>query len=160
MNELTEFCKNLKQDFKPKTIDPTRPVRYWSEKDVLEDKVVDAFVIIFRTRGCSWSQESGCTMCGYFNDSMWRNVSDKDLLKQFDKAMEKYSDENFVKIFTSGSFLDDKELKPKIRIEILKKLSEQADKISVAENQRHGPCHLSARMHCRLIRHIINPSRQ
>jgi radical SAM enzyme (TIGR01210 family) len=131
MNELTEFCKNLKQDFKPKIIDPTKPVRFWSEKDVLEDKVVDAFVIIFRTQGCSWSQEAGCTMCGYFNDSMWRNVSDKDLLKQFDKAMEKYSDEKFVKIFTSGSFLDDKELKPKIRTEILKKLSEQVDKISI-----------------------------
>jgi hypothetical protein len=131
MNELTQFCKNLKQDFRPKTIDSTKPVRFWSEKDLLEDKVVNAFVIIFRTRGCSWALKSGCSMCGYFNDSMWQNMSDNDLLKQYDKAMEKYSDEKFVKIFTSGSFLDDKEIKPKIRTKVLKNLAESADKISI-----------------------------
>ena len=131
MNELTKFCKTLKQGFKPKNIDPTKPARYWSEKDVLNNKVVDAFVIIFRTKGCSWALKSGCSMCGYFNDSMWQDVSEEDLLKQFDKAMEKYSDEKFVKIFTSGSFLDDKEIKPKTRTKILQNLAEKTDKISV-----------------------------
>ena len=65
MSELSEFCRNLKKDFTPKIRDPTRPVRGWSEKDVLAGKIVDAFVIIFRTRGCSWALNSGCTMCGY-----------------------------------------------------------------------------------------------
>jgi len=131
MNELTEFCRNLKKDFKPKIRDPTKPVRCWSEKDVLDNKEVDAFVIIFRTRGCSWSLNSGCTMCGYFNDSMWDKVSDVDLLTQFDKAMELYNEEKFVKIFTSGSFLDDDEIPLKVRKKILIRLLETADKISV-----------------------------
>ena len=52
-------------------------------------------------------------MGGYFNDSIWKDVSDKDILAQFDNAMTKYNDEKFVKIFTSGSFFDDKEIKPK-----------------------------------------------
>lgn len=131
MNELKEFCRNLKKDFSPKIRDPTKPVRCWSEKDVLDGKQVDAFVIIFRTRGCSWSLNSGCTMCGYFNDSIWEKVSDVDLLSQFDNAMELYSGEKFVKIFTSGSFLDDNEIPSKIRIKIFKRLIETADKISV-----------------------------
>ena len=131
MKELVEFCQNLKKDFSPKIQNPTKPVRCWSEKDVLDNKTVDAFVIIFRTRGCSWSLNSGCSMCGYFNDSMWEKVSDADLLSQFDRAMELYSGEKFVKIFTSGSFLDDNEIPLKVRRKILTKLTETTDKISV-----------------------------
>ena len=70
-------------------------------------------------------------MCGYFNDSMWQKVSDEDLLIQFNTAMNSYSDQKFVKIFTSGSFLDDKEISQKVRREIFSKLVETADKISV-----------------------------
>jgi radical SAM enzyme (TIGR01210 family) len=99
--------------------DPTKPVRCWSEKDILNGKIVDAYVIIFRTRGCSWALKSGCTMCGYFNDSMWEKVSESDLLKQFDKTMENYSGEKIVKIFTSGSFLDDNEITSKVQKKIL-----------------------------------------
>ncbi len=131
MNELAQFCKDLKKDFIPKIKDPKKPVRFWSEKDVLEDKIVDTFVIIFRTRGCSWALRSGCSMCGYFNDSMWQDVSDDNLLTQFYSAMNNYSGQKFVKIFTSGSFLDDIEVNPKVRKVIIGKLSETADKISV-----------------------------
>ena len=131
MNGLTQLCKLLKKDFTPRIRDPSKPVRCWSEKDFLEDKVVDVYVIILRTRGCSWALKSGCSMCGYFNDSMWEKVSDKDLLKQFDRAMENYSGERFVKIFTSGSFLDDNEIKPAVRNEILRELGEKTDKVSV-----------------------------
>ena len=131
MNGLTQFCKLLKKDFTPRLRDPSKPVRCWSEKDFLEDKVVDVYVIILRTRGCSWALKSGCTMCGYFNDSMWDKVSDKDLLKQFNRAMDNYSGERFVKIFTSGSFLDDNEIKPAVRNEILRELGEKTDKVSV-----------------------------
>jgi len=132
MKELSEFCRNLKKDFTPKTRDPAKPVRCWSEKDVLNnDDVVDAFVIIFRTRGCSWALNSGCSMCGYFNDSMWKTVTDTDLLKQFDTMMESYSDQKFVKIFNSGSFLDDNEVKPGVRNKILHRLFETAEKVSV-----------------------------
>ena len=131
MNELTLFCKTLKKDFTPKIRDSTRPVRCWTEKDVLSGKIVDAYVIIFRTRGCSWALQSGCSMCGYFNDSMWKKVSDSDLLKQFENAVKQYSGEKFVKIFTSGSFLDDNEIKPKVRDKILRRLVETAEKVSV-----------------------------
>jgi len=131
MKELAEFCRDLKKDFTPKNKDPTKPVRFWSEKDILNNEIIDAFVIIFRTQGCSWALKSGCSMCGYFNDSMWKTVTSKDLIKQFNTSMSNYSDQKFIKIFTSGSFLDDKEIKPDIRKQILKDLFEKAEKISV-----------------------------
>ena len=131
MNELAQFCRNLKKDFSPRTKDSKKPVSFWSEKDVLDGKIVDAFVIILRTKGCSWAQNSGCSMCGYFNDSLWKNISDDDLLTQFDAAMEKYEGQKFIKIFTSGSFLDDKEVTTNVRKKILKNLKETSDKISV-----------------------------
>ena len=131
MNEIAEFCKNIKQNYKPYKIDFTKPVSTWSEKDLLNGKVTDTFVIILKTKGCSWAFESGCSMCGYFNDSAWRDISEKDLLLQFEKAMKNYKGELFVKIFTSGSFLDDEEIPKPVRKKILKKLYETAEKVSV-----------------------------
>jgi hypothetical protein len=131
MNELANFCKSLKKDFTPKNKDANKPVSFWSEKDVLNGKIVDAFVIIFRTKGCSWALKSGCSMCGYFNDSLWDNVTDENLLKQFSTAMKNYKDQKFVKIFTSGSFLDDKEIRPIVQNEIINRLTNKAEKVSV-----------------------------
>ena len=131
MNELAKFCKSLKKDFTPKIQDSKRPVRCWSEKDIINGKIVDTFVIILRTKGCSWMLQSGCSMCGYFNDSLFRKISDEDLLIQFETAMKKYSNEKFIKIFTSGSFLDEKEISPKIREEILTRLFKNAEKVSI-----------------------------
>lgn len=131
MKELTEFCKSFKKDFTPKIKDTTRPVRYWSEKDILHGSIVDAYVIILRTQGCSWAQHSGCSMCGYFNDSMWEPVSDADVFTQFTTAMKQYNNEPYVKIFTSGSFLDDNEVGKTAQTKILSTLSSSTEKISV-----------------------------
>ena len=130
MKYLATICKELKKDFKTKNTDFTKPVSTWSEKDIIKDEIVDAFVIIFKTRGCSWALKSGCSMCGYFNDSAWKKVNDTDLLEQYNKAMERYKDQRFVKIFNSGSFLDDTEIKENVRTKILKDLSKKAEKIS------------------------------
>ncbi|RLF30527.1 MAG: TIGR01210 family radical SAM protein [Thermoplasmata archaeon] len=130
MKELEQFCRELKKNFKPR--DKGNHVKTWSEKDYLEGiGVVDAFVIILRTRGCSWAIKSGCSMCGYFNDSTWRKLSANDILSQFNLAMKNYNGEQIVKIFTSGSFLDENEV-PKITLEkILLNLANKTRKISI-----------------------------
>jgi radical SAM enzyme (TIGR01210 family) len=130
MKELAQFCRELKKNFKPRINDPKKPVSFWSEKDIFNGKIVDTFVIIFRTKGCSWALKSGCTMCGYFNDSLINDVTEDDLLIQFETAMTKYTDQKFIKIFTSGSFLDKNEIKPSSRKKILSKILENSDKIS------------------------------
>ena len=110
MEEFVSVCRDFKKNFSPKLKSPYEPVSCWSEKDFLKSEIVDTFVIIFRTRGCSWALKSGCSMCGYFNDSHWSEMNDDAILSQFETVLSKYSGEKFVKIFTSGSFLDDKEI--------------------------------------------------
>ena len=131
MTTLAEFSHQLKQGFRPREQNPTKPVRYWHEQDRLNDTIVDAFVIILRTEGCSWARTSGCTMCGYFNDSLWKPLSSSDLLTQFETAMKSYQNEPLVKIFTSGSFLDPQEIPLQVQQHILKKLATTTKKISV-----------------------------
>jgi radical SAM enzyme (TIGR01210 family) len=131
MKELAEFCKSLKKDFTPKIKDTKKPASFWSEKDIIDNEIVDAFVIILRTRGCSWAIKSGCSMCGYFNDSVWKKISDEEILSQINYAMSNYSDQHFIKIFTSGSFLDDAEISAKLRKNILKILFDKCEKVSV-----------------------------
>ncbi len=90
----------------------------WREKDRLNGKVVDSFVIIFRTAGCKWAKISGCSMCGYYNDTS-PDISAEDLMNQLKEAREKYGGERLVKIYTSGSFLDNNEIPAEIQHEIL-----------------------------------------
>ncbi len=81
-----------------------KPVSCWVEKERLNSKIVDCLTIILRTRGCSWRK---CLMCGF---SISANVSEDDLKKQIDFAISKYGVRDVVKIFTSGSFFDDREV--------------------------------------------------
>lgn len=82
----------------------------WSEEDVLNGEVVRSFTIILKTIGCSWSKKLGCTMCGYSNDCPDTPVSDQNMFNQINRSLEKIDDENYIKIFTSGSFMDEDEI--------------------------------------------------
>jgi len=106
------------------------PVSIWSEKDMLEGKTVDALVVILRSRGCGWSKESGCLMCGYNQDSL-DTITGTDLISQFGKAMEKHAGQPFIKIYTSGSFLDPGEIEPKARDSILGLAGQKASHVLV-----------------------------
>jgi len=131
MNEIAAFCKELKKKFQPEATSLQRPVRCWSEKDLFQGSLVDAFVIILRTQGCSWARRSGCSMCGYFNDSAWKHVSDNKMLLQFQTAMQQFNGEKMVKLFTSGSFLDEKEISDTVQKKILSDLAKTTAKISI-----------------------------
>lgn len=58
-------------------------------------------------------------MCGYKQASL-NTVTEDDLNKQVDEALSRYKGEPFVKIYTSGSFLDKKEIPIPIRERIFK----------------------------------------
>ena len=130
MKELNDTIKAARQRH-PKSKNPREYVSCWVEKDVMDDEVVDAFVIILRTRGCSWALEGGCTMCGYINDASQKSVNEEDILHQFEKAMNLFKGEKIVKIFTSGSFLDENELPKTARDKILKGLSKKTEKVII-----------------------------
>ncbi|MDR2866640.1 MAG: archaeosine biosynthesis radical SAM protein RaSEA [Methanomassiliicoccaceae archaeon] len=97
---------------------PSQPEAIWKEKDMSSGRTVDAMVIILRTNGCSWARKGGCTMCGYASASM-SGITAGDLMGQLDHAVKIYRNEPFVKIYTSGSFLDENEIPADMRKAIL-----------------------------------------
>ena len=93
---------------------PSQLETLWKEKDMASGEIVDAMVVIKRTNGCCWVKSGGCTMCGYREASLAK-VTEEDLTKQLEQALSRYKGEPFVKIYTSGSFLDDNEVTPAVR---------------------------------------------
>ena len=114
-----------------RTYDPKKYVSSWLEDDKYkrDGPTMKALVVILRTIGCNWSREhsstrgGGCSMCGYINDCLEpeNSMNQNDILFQFKSALEKFENQDFhfLKIFTSGSFLDDSEIPPEVRSKIL-----------------------------------------
>jgi radical SAM enzyme (TIGR01210 family) len=94
------------------------PEALWKEEDLLDGERVRAMVLILRTSGCWWSKKKGCLMCG-FNSASDSSIGLSDLLAQLKVAIDRYGDEKFVKIYTSGSFLDRNEVPLEARQAIL-----------------------------------------
>lgn len=101
---------------------PSELEAIWKESDMSSGRKVGALVIIMRTNGCCWVRNGGCTMCGYREASLG-GVTEEDLLRQLDQALSRYKGEPFVKIYTSGSFLDDNEVPPSVRSKIFEAFS-------------------------------------
>src|SRR6058998_2543569 len=125
--QLGQFVRELRVD---RGYDPREIISTWTEKDLLDGKVVDAWVIIFRTRGCYWAHASGCSMCGYVNDTAVE-VSDADIAHQLASVLPRHTGQPIVKVYTSGNFFDDHELSPHARRSILKELGDRCDKVIV-----------------------------
>jgi radical SAM enzyme (TIGR01210 family) len=102
----------------------------WSEEDTLHHQPTPAFVVIFRTGGCFWANRSGCSMCGYFRDSN-PAISEQDIRQQLTGALSRYENQSLVKIFTSGSFLDTREVPAPVQQDILDAFFTQAQQISI-----------------------------
>ncbi|WP_255193078.1 archaeosine biosynthesis radical SAM protein RaSEA [Natronobeatus ordinarius] len=106
---------------KERSYDPHEPTRVWLDEDNTPDGVRESLTIILNTGGCRWARAGGCTMCGYVAESVeGGSVSHEALLDQVDVCLE-HEAENadepapLVKIYTSGSFLDDREVGPDTR---------------------------------------------
>ena len=104
----------------------TREVVHWVEEHRLRSGAAKALVFILPTKGCSWalSNSGGCSICGYIYDNPQQPDFEK-IIKAIRGALkgkiekdEKYS----VKFFTSGSFLDNKEIPTEFQIAILDEL--------------------------------------
>lgn len=128
MDPLQEFCRRLHQKA-PLRRARAQP-RMWTEQDVLNGEAVEAFVLILRTRGCFWARHSGCSMCGYFRDSH-PDIGPAELREQLHSARDRYQGQPLVKIFTSGSFLDPREVPADLQQLILDTFFEQARQVSI-----------------------------
>jgi len=98
-------------------------VSTWTHRERYGSALINSFNIVMVTRGCRWYRASGCSMCGYSNDSSL-GEEDIQLEEQLEKVKQRYTDEPLVKVFTSGSFFDEQELKPEERMEVLTTIKE------------------------------------
>ena len=106
---------------KDETYDPREPTRVWIDEDNTPDGVYQSLTIILNTGGCRWARAGGCTMCGYVAESVeGGSVAHEDLMAQVEKCLE-HEDANaddpsgLIKIYTSGSFLDEREVPAETR---------------------------------------------
>jgi len=98
---------------------------------MLHGKRGHEFVVILTTRGCQhyYSDDLGCTMCGYNNDSAGETVPGDIIAGQFSAALAKHEKEiagagNVVaKVFNSGSFFDEKEIPAGVQEQVLASLA-------------------------------------
>ena len=104
--------------------DPTEPTRVWLDEDNTPDGVRRSLTIILNTGGCRWARAGGCTMCGYVAESVeGGTVAHGNLMTQVEHCLEHEADRAdepapLVKIYTSGSFLDEREVPAETRAAI------------------------------------------
>jgi archaeosine synthase beta-subunit len=101
-------------------------VNQWVEPEALGAERVRAFVLILKTRGCYWADVKGCSMCGYSKDTLGRSATPNELANQLAEALDRYRGEPYVKVYTSGSFLDDREVDAESRRAIVGAFSGRA----------------------------------
>jgi radical SAM enzyme (TIGR01210 family) len=106
------------------TYDPREPTRVWLDEDNTPDGTRRSLTIILNTGGCRWARAGGCTMCGYVAESVeGGSVSHDDLMTQVERCLEHEAADAeepapLIKIYTSGSFLDEREVPAETRAAI------------------------------------------
>jgi radical SAM enzyme (TIGR01210 family) len=128
---VPSVAQQIARDRRPPEGSPSarRYVNLWQEPESLGGERVPAFVLILRTRGCYWADLKGCSMCGYAKDTLGRSASADEIAAQLEAALRRYRDEPYVKIYTSGSFLDDREVDPASRVAIARAFSGRARRL-------------------------------
>ena len=121
---------------KDASYDPREPTRVWLDEDNTPDGFVDSLTIILNTGGCRWARAGGCTMCGYVAESVeGGSVTHEELMAQLDTCLA-HEQENaddpadLIKIYTSGSFLDEREVPAETRRAVAETFSDR-DRIVV-----------------------------
>jgi hypothetical protein len=111
---------NVKKEKKKE--ESRKPVASWVDYDFFEYAAIESFTIILRTAGCQWRK---CKMCGYWLESM-KDVTQADILVQFERALKMSPKGDFMlKIFTSGSFFDEREISEDTRKEMRRMLEKR-----------------------------------
>lgn len=135
---LNKAVLDIRQRIKVKPSPIDEPAASWTGTDLVSGVQTKTLTVIFKSAGCRWGKAGGCTMCGYVYDCASEPPTLEDYKSQLAKALrkaEKFS-EFMVKIFTSGSFLDEQEVPPEARDEILRILAEDARVIKVLVETR------------------------
>jgi len=93
--------------------DAGKPATVYVTPELTKEGVpCQAATVILRTKGCHWWWSSGCTFCGYFNDTR-DDVTNEDLHDQWNYSKNKlnnFENVDMIKVYTSGSLFEDREI--------------------------------------------------
>ncbi|HZY70711.1 MAG TPA: archaeosine biosynthesis radical SAM protein RaSEA [Thermoplasmata archaeon] len=131
---MESVARTVARDRRPTPGGPESADRYvnlWTEAESIGTERIPAFVLILRTRGCYWADVKGCSMCGYAKDTLGRSATPEELARQVERALARYRDEPYVKIYTSGSFLDDREVDPSSRVAVVRSFAGRARRLLI-----------------------------
>ena len=106
---------------------------YTTPECLPDGTICQATTVIFRTRGCVWWWNSGCTFCGYFND-VRDDVTYDNLMAQWQSAKDQTNDfegSEVIKVYTSGTFFEDRENPPEWQEAILRETNERGLRLIV-----------------------------
>ena len=106
---------------------------YTTPECLPDGTICQATTVIFRTKGCVWWWNSGCTFCGYFND-VRDDVTYDNLMAQWQSAKGQTNDfegSSVIKVYTSGTFFEDRENPPEWQEAILKETHERGLRLIV-----------------------------
>jgi archaeosine synthase beta-subunit len=97
-----------------------KPLASWRGKERYENGLLECLTLIFKSGGCTWS---ACRMCSYRHERYQAESCDVllgHLKAQLAWVMNEYNPEEYrmVKIFTSGSFFDPREVPPAFLIDV------------------------------------------
>jgi len=111
-----------------------KPLACWTGTDRYKGEQISCLTVIFRSGGCSWNQ---CLMCGYRFERTRTQHPDEllaELRGQLRWVSENHPSETYgmVKIFTSGSFFDPREVPPAFRDDVAALF---AGKVVIAETR-------------------------
>ncbi|MEM0128237.1 MAG: TIGR01210 family radical SAM protein, partial [Thermoplasmatales archaeon] len=105
-------------------------VATYTEREYLNGKTRTERVLILRTRGCSWSYHSGCSMCGYWGDTN-PDIGKEDLISQISAFLSEFPQGEVLKVFTSGSFFDPVEVHPEVQKKMMEDILKGYDYLVV-----------------------------
>jgi radical SAM enzyme (TIGR01210 family) len=119
---------------KQQSWDAREPATVYTTPEVTADGTpCEAVTVILRTKGCHWWWSSGCTFCGYFNDTR-DDVTSEDLHSQWARAKTKFDNfeaQAMVKVYTSGSLLEDREIPVDFQETVLRDCAELGKELIV-----------------------------
>ncbi len=124
--------------------DLTKPVAAWFCPASLHEGPGFELAIILTTRGCShyYLDDVGCTMCGYNNDTVGKEIPVEAIITQFKTVMAQYAVELgknapvVLKIFNSGSFFDPEDVPVEVQDFIMETAAKHASIHEIAVESR------------------------
>ncbi|MFX0185373.1 MAG: archaeosine biosynthesis radical SAM protein RaSEA [Candidatus Hodarchaeota archaeon] len=108
-----EYLNQISENFQPKL---------WG--NVTESTQKTTVTVVIPTRGCSWalSENGGCSVCGYVNDSSRdKSIPSEQILQRIKDLLNQINSKTPIelKLFNSGSFFDEVDVPEILRLKII-----------------------------------------